>query len=100
MCSGISIVDMSIEAMSPLMDNVQSDEDTGSVSVPSDQVDPEKKSDHSPSVSMPSDKVQPEKNSDDNGSVSMPSDQVQNDDIEVNVKQTDDRNDADESDET
>ena len=44
--------------------------------------------------------IKPGKKSDDSGSVSVPLDKVQNGDIEVNVKQTDDGNDADESDET
>ena len=94
---------MSVEVTSAPADNIQSDEDSRSVSVPLDQVETEKKSDHSQSVSMPSDKVQPvqpEKNSDYSGSVSMPLDKVQNDNIEVNVKQTDDANEADVSDET
>ena len=87
---------MSVEAMSTPTDNVQSDKDSGSVSVPSDKVQPKKKSDNSRSVSVPSDKVQAEKKPKDSGSVFVPSDKVQNDDIEVNVKQTDDANEADE----
>ena len=75
-------------------------DDSRSVSMPTDKVQTRKNSDDSGSVSRPTDKVQPDKKSEDSGSVSMPMDKIQNNDIQVNVKVTDNTNAEQELDET